>query len=148
MTVEAFLASLHLVAILTLVVFLSSEAALCRTEWMNAAVVRRLGKLDLIYGGAMLVLLLTGIARIVWGAKGLTWYVSQPLFHLKMLLFFVMILLSLRPTFAIRQWLKALNGGGTLPQPDAVRAVRKWIMVQAHLIPVIAVIAVYWSRGM
>ena len=148
MTLEAFLASLHLVAILTLVVFLSSEAALCRTEWMNAAVVRRLAKLDMIYGITALVLLLTGIARIVWGAKGLTWYVSQPLFHLKVLLFVVAAVISLRPTFTIRRWLKALNVAGTLPQPESVRFVRKWIMVQAHIIPVIAVIAVYWARGM
>ena len=148
MTLEAFLASLHIVAILTLVVFLSSEAALCRMEWMNAAVVRRLAKLDMIYGLAALVLLLTGIARIVWGAKGLTWYVSQPLFHLKMLLFVVVGVLSLRPTFTIRKWLKALNVAGTLPQPESVQFVRKWIMVQAHIIPLIAVIAVYWARGM
>lgn len=148
MTLEAFLASLHIVAILTLVVFLSSEAALCRSEWMNEAVVRRLAKLDMIYGITALVLLLTGVARIVWGAKGLTWYVSQPLFHLKMLLFFVTAILSLCPTFTIRKWLKALNVTGTLPQPESVRFVRKWIMVQAHIIPVIAVIAVYWARGM
>ncbi len=148
MTLEAFLASLHIVAILTLVVFLSSEAALCRSEWMNEAVVRRLARLDMIYGITALVLLLTGVARIVWGAKGLTWYVSQPLFHLKMLLFFVTAILSLRPTFTIRKWLKALNVTGTLPQPESVRFVRKWIMVQAHIIPVIAVIAVYWARGM
>lgn len=148
MTLEALLASLHLVAILTLVVFLSSEAALCRSEWMNAAVVRRLAKLDMIYGIAALVLLMTGIARIVWGAKGLTWYVSQPLFHLKMLLFFVMAILSLRPTFTIRRWLQTLNVAGTLPSPESVRRARRWIMVQAHLIPVIAVIAVYWARGM
>ena len=148
MTLEAFLASLHLVAILTLVVFLSSEAALCRTEWMNAAVVRRLAKLDMIYGITALALLLTGIARIVWGAKGLTWYVSQPLFHLKVLLFVVAAVISLRPTFTIRRWLKALNVAGTMPQPESVRFVRKWIMVQAHIIPVIAVIAVYWARGM
>ena len=75
MTLEAMLASLHIVAILTAVVFLSSEAALCRSEWMNAAVVRRLARLDMIYGLAALALLLTGIARIVWGAKGMTWYV-------------------------------------------------------------------------
>lgn len=148
MTLEAFLASLHIVAILTLVVFLSSEAALCRSEWMNEAVVRRLARLDLIYGISALALLLTGVARIVWGAKGVTWYVSQPLFHLKMLLFVVTAVLSLRPTFTIRQWLKALNGAGTLPQPESVRLVRKWLMVQAHIIPVIAVVAVYWSRGM
>ena len=148
MTWEAILASLHLVAILTAVVFLSSEAALCRAEWMNAAVVRRLARLDMIYGLAALALLLTGIARIVWGAKGMTWYVSQPLFHLKMLLFCVAAILSLRPTFTIRKWLKALDVAGTLPQPEAVRAVRTWIMVQAHIIPVIAVIAVFWARGM
>lgn len=148
MTLEAILASLHLLAILTLVVFLSSEAALCRSDWMNEAVVRRLARLDMIYGLAALVLLLTGIARIVWGAKGLTWYVSQPLFHLKMLLFFITAAMSLRPTFAIRKWLKTLNVAGTLPQPEAVRMVRRWTMVQAHIIPVIAVVAVFWARGM
>lgn len=148
MTLEAFLASFHLLAVLTLVVFLSSEAALCRIEWMNAAVVRRLAKLDVIYGCVALVLLLSGIARIVWGAKGLMWYVSQPLFHLKVLLFVVAAVLSLRPTFAIRSWVKTLNVAGTLPAEASVRWVRKWIMAQAHIIPVIAVIAVFWSRGM
>ena len=49
MTLEAVLASLHLVAILTLVVFMSSQAALCRIEWLNAAVVERLVRLDVIY---------------------------------------------------------------------------------------------------
>ena len=43
MSLEAGLAYAHLLAILSLVVFLSSEAALCRVEWMNEAVVRRLG---------------------------------------------------------------------------------------------------------
>lgn len=148
MTLEAILASLHIVAILTAVVFLSSEAALCRAEWMSEAVVRRLARLDMIYGLAALALLLSGIARIVWGAKGMTWYVSQPLFHLKMLLFFGAALLSLRPTFAIRRWLKTLAADGSLPAPEAVRAVRTWIMVQSHIIPVIAVVAVFWARGM
>lgn len=148
MTIEAFLASLHIVAILTLVVFLSSEAALCRSEWMNEAVVRRLARLDMIYGITALVLLLTGIARIVWGAKGLTWYVSQPLFHVKMTLFLITALISLRPTFTIRRWLKTLNATGALPAEAAIKSARQWIMVQAHIIPVIAVVAVYWARGM
>ena len=49
MTLEAMLASVHLVAILALVTFMSSQAALCRIEWMNAAVVERLVLLDAIY---------------------------------------------------------------------------------------------------
>ena len=147
MTLEAVLAAIHLVAILTLVVFLSSEAALCRPEWMNAAVVRRLSRLDLIYGIAAGVLLLSGVARVVWGAKGMGWYVSQPLFHLKVTLFVLAALMSIKPSIDFRRWLKNLNADGSLPPEDAVRRTRRWIMWQSHLIPVIAVIAVFWARG-
>ena len=94
MTIEAILASLHLLAILTFVVFLSSQAALCRSEWMSAAVVQRLARLDMIYGLAVVFLVLTGIARLVWGVKGMSWYVSQPLFHLKMTLFVLILLVG------------------------------------------------------
>ncbi|MEG2045752.1 MAG: DUF2214 family protein [Comamonas sp.] len=147
MTLEAVLAAIHIVAILTLVVFLSSEAALCRPEWMNAAVVRRLSRLDLIYGIAAGVLLLSGVARVVWGAKGMGWYVSQPLFHLKLTLFVLAALMSIKPSIDFRRWVKALNADGSLPPEDAVRRTRRWIMWQSHLIPVIAVIAVFWARG-
>ena len=57
MILESLLAYLHLVAIFTMVVFMASEAALCRTEWMSAAVVHRLVRLDLIYGIAALCVL-------------------------------------------------------------------------------------------
>ena len=148
MTLEAIFASLHMLAILTAVVFMSSQAALCRTEWMNAAVVRRLARLAVIYVGALLVLLLTGVVRLVWGIKGWDWYVSQPLFHWKMLLFVVMAALAVWPSIQLRKWHQALEATGALPAEDAVRAVRRWIMVQAHIMPVIAVIAVFWVRGM
>ena len=69
MTLEAVLASLHLLAILTLVVFLSSQAALCRIEWMNAAVVERLARLDLIYGMAAVAVLGSGLARVFWASR-------------------------------------------------------------------------------
>lgn len=148
MTLEAVLASVHLLAILTLVVFLSSQAALCRVEWMNAAVVQRLAKLDMIYGIAAVVLLLTGIARLVLGAKGMSGYVSSPLFHLKMTLFIVAVLLSLKPTFTFRRWKKALDATGQLPAAQEIQQTRKWVMWQSHLVPVIAVVAVFWARGM
>ncbi|QXZ09068.1 DUF2214 family protein [Comamonas sp. Y33R10-2] len=149
MTLEAVLASVHLLAILTLVVFLSSQAALCRVEWMNAAVVQRLAKLDMIYGiAAVVLLLLTGIARLVLGAKGMSGYVSSPLFHLKMTLFIVAVLLSLKPTFTFRRWKKALDATGQLPAAQEIQQTRKWVMWQSHLVPVIAVVAVFWARGM
>jgi putative membrane protein len=147
MTLEAVLAALHVVAILTLVVFLSSEAALCRVEWMNAAVVQRLVRLDLIYGITAVVLLATGVARLYWGTKGFSWYVSQPLFHIKMTLFVLMGLLSIKPTLTFRRWLRQLGATGALPAPDEVRSTRRWVMVQSHILPVVAVVAVFWARG-
>ena len=147
MTLDAFLAAIHLVALLTMVVFLSSEAALCRSEWMNAAVVQRLGRLDMIYGIAALAVLATGLARVFLGAKGASWYVSQPLFHLKMTLFVVAVLLSFKPTAVFRRWLRQLRDNGVLPAAAEVQSTRKWVMWQAHLIPVIAVVAVFFARG-
>ena len=76
---EPLLAYLHLLAILTMVVFMGSEAALCRAQWLNAAVVERLVLIDTIYGVSAVTVLLTGLARIVWGAKGSAWYGGNPL---------------------------------------------------------------------
>ena len=148
MTLEATLAALHILAILTLVVFLSSQAALCRSEWMNAAVVRRLARLDIIYLVAAALLLLTGLARLYWGTKGVSWYVSQPLFHVKMTLFVLVALISIKPSLAFRRWVRGLSQGQVLPDAQEVASTRRWIMLQAHLVPVIAVVAVFWARGM
>ena len=67
MTLEALLAYTHILAILAMVVFLASEAALCRVQWLNAAVVERLAKIDTVYGIAAVAVLPTGIARTWWG---------------------------------------------------------------------------------
>ena len=147
MTLEAVLAALHLVAILTFVVFLSSQAALCRTEWMNAAVVERLVRLDVIYGAAALVMIGSGLARLFWGIKGVSWYVSQPLFHIKITIVVVMAILSIWPSIMFRRWRRQLQATGALPDELEVKKVRRLVMIQSHVLPVVAVIAVFWARG-
>lgn len=147
MTLEALLAGLHILAILSLVVFLSSQAALCRTEWMNAAVVRRLSRLDVIYGMTAVAVLLTGLARTWWGMKGLGWYWGQPLLHVKFGLFVVIGLISIKPTLTYRRWVRALDGGAGLPSDAEVRATRRLVMIQAHLLMLIPIAAVMLARG-
>ena len=46
---EALLSYFHLASILAMVVFLTSEGALCRPEWFNEAVLKRLQRVDIIY---------------------------------------------------------------------------------------------------
>jgi len=147
MTLEAVLAALHLVAILTFVVFLSSQAALCRMEWMNAAVVERLARLDVIYSVAAVVMIASGLARLFWGIKGLSWYVSQPLFHIKITIVVVMAILSIWPSIMFRRWRGSLRATGALPDALEVKKVRRLVMIQSHVLPVVAVIAVFWARG-
>lgn len=147
MTLEAVLAYLHIAAILMVTVFLTSQAALLRTEWLNAAVVRRLARVDLVYGIAALLLLATGLARTWWGLKGAGWYWSQPLLHVKVTLFVVIGLMSIVPTLRYRRWVKALDAGQGLPAEADVRATRKLVMWEAHLLVLIPIFAVCLARG-
>lgn len=147
MLTESLLAYLHIAAILGLVVFLTSEAALCRPEWLNAAVVRRLARVDLIYGVAALAVLLSGLARTWWGMKGAGWYWHQPLLHAKLGLFVAMGLLSVKPTLTFRRWLRELDRSGALPPAEEVQATRRLVMISAHLMLLIPLAAVCLARG-
>lgn len=147
MTTEALLAYAHFLAILTMTVFLASEAALCRKEWLNAAVVERLARVDMVYGIAAIVVLATGFARTWWGMKGMGWYWSQPLLHAKVTLFVIIGLISIVPTVRFLRWRKALRATGTLPTEAEVRSTRRLVMIEAHLLVVIPLLAVFLARG-
>ena len=147
MTLEALLAYAHILAILTMVVFIASEAALCRPEWLNATVVERLVSVDRIYGIAASAVFLTGLARVFLGMKGASWYGGNWLLWVKLGLFAAIGLLSIRPTLRFIGWRKTLRASGALPSPDEVRQVRKWVMQQAHIIPLVPLAAVFLARG-
>ena len=147
MTQDAILQFLHLSAILALVVFISSEAALCRPEWMNATIVERLVKVDRIYGIAAGVVLATGLVRIYFGTKGAGWYWSNWLLHLKLTLFVLVGLISILPTMRFIRWRQALRADGSLRAAEDVRQARKLVMLQAHIIPVIPLAAAFLARG-
>jgi putative membrane protein len=147
MTQEALLAYAHILAFLTMVVFLTSEAALCRPEWMSAQIVNRLAVVDRIYGIAAMAVLATGLARIFLGAKGSGYYWGNWLLHVKFGLFVAAALVSIPPTIRFIRWQKALRASGALPSEDEVRRTRKLVMIQAHIIPFIPLAAVFLARG-
>lgn len=147
MILESLLQYAHILAILTLVVFLTSEAALCRPEWMRPEIVERLVKVDRIYGIAAAAVLATGLLRIYLGAKGADWYWGNWLLHAKLGMFVAAALLSIKPTLRFARWRKQLRANGTLPAEVEVRQVRKLVMVQAHIIPFIPLAAAFLARG-
>ncbi len=147
MTTEALLAYAHILAILTMVTFLASEAALCRKEWLNPAVVERLARVDMVYGMAAIAVLATGLARTWWGMKGAGWYWSQPLLHAKVTLFVIVGLISIVPTVRFLRWRKALRATGALPTDAEIRSTRRLVMIEAHLVALIPLLAVFLARG-
>ena len=144
---HALLQYVHITAILALVVFIASEAALCRSEWLNAAVVERLVVVDRLYGIAAGVVLATGLIRIYFDTKGASWYWGNWLLHLKLTLFVVVGLISIVPTIRFARWRKALRSDGTLPSAQAVKSARRLVMLQAHIIPAIPLAAAFLAQG-
>ena len=130
-----------------MVTFLASEAALCRSAWMNAQVVERLVRLDMIYAAAAVTVLATGIARTVWGVKGMGWYWTNPLLHLKLTLFVVIVLISIGPTLRFVRWRRQLRASGALPTEAEVRSTRKLVMIEAHLGALLPLAATFMARG-
>ena len=147
MILEALLSYAHILAILTAVVFITSETALCRSDWMNARVVERLVAVDRIYLVALALVLVTGLARIFWGMKGSAWYWSNGLLHLKLGLFLAVVLLAIKPAITYRRWRRQLGETGALPEAGQITKARRLVMIAAHLIAVIPLAAVFLARG-
>lgn len=143
---EAWLAFFHISAILGWIVFATSQAAICRGDWLNATVVQRLVRLDRILWIATAAVLLSGLARIFLGAKGTAFYAVNPLLYAKVLLFAVVMLLQISPSRHYRAWARRL-AHAALPSDAEVRAARRQVMIATHLVAVIPLPAVFLARG-
>ena len=147
MTLEAILAAAHLLAILTAVVFVTSETAICRTDWLNAKVVQRLVTVDRIYLIGLAAVLVTGLARVLLGVKGSAWYWSNWLLHLKLGVFVLVVLLAIGPARTYRRWLAELNANGALPPAAEINSTRRRAFLSAHLIALVPIAAAFLARG-
>ena len=92
---------------------------------------------------AAAVMLLSGIALLLWPAQTPEFYLRNPVFYIKLALFSAMILVAITPARLIVQWhRRAAQGEG----PDAAEIVFVWRYFAAEavlflLIPLAAVIS-------
>ena len=147
MILESWLAFFHISAILAWIVFATSQAALCRSDWMNAATLQRLGRMDRILWVATAAVLLSGLARIFWGVKGADWYAGNWLLYSKLVLFALVASLQVGPSRHYRSWIAHVREYRELPDADEVRAARRKVMIATHLMALIPLPAVFLARG-
>ena len=130
MWLDALLAYLHYISIFTLIVFLTAESVVLRPD-MTPEIRKRLGRYDAVYGVAAVAVVVTGVLRVIYGAKGYAFYVHNPIFHIKIGLFILVVLMSIVPTINILRWKKQ---GKTLPDfvptPSEIAKTRRWVMVE------------------
>ncbi|WLH03251.1 DUF2214 family protein [Pseudomonas beijingensis] len=102
---------------------------------------------DNLWGLSALVLLVTGGMRAFGGSeKGTDYYLHQPLFHLKMTLLLLILLLEIVPMIALIKWRMALGKGAAIDPSKAGRLARI-SHIEALLLILMVVAATGMARG-
>ncbi|HEX4781287.1 MAG TPA: DUF2214 family protein [Usitatibacter sp.] len=148
MALDAALAYLHFSAIFVLFGYLIAEAILLRGT-LTPEMVRRLGRIDIIYFGAAMAVLATGFLRLVFGAKGADYYLSWWPIYAKIGTFLVIAIVSVVPTLAYIRWRRMLDRDAAWQVPaDEQKKMRRLVMVELHLAALIPAFAVVMARGL
>lgn len=102
---------------------------------------------DNIWGVSALILLVTGVMRAFGGyEKGTDYYLHQPLFHLKMTLFVLILLIELAPMITLIKWRIAKTRGAAL-DTGRCKLFARISHVEALLLILMVIAATGMARG-
>jgi putative membrane protein len=132
------MAFLHHVAAFALVAAIAVEFVLLKGE-LTLWSARRLQVTDMVLGIAAGVLLVVGLARVVWFEKGAAYYFANHAFLTKLTLFIVVGLLSIVPTLEFLAWRKAVQGG-QVPVVAAAKLKRVRMIVHIELAAIVGIV--------
>lgn len=140
------LAALHLLALgLGLGAVWGRAGALRGT--LDKAGLQRVFSADAWWGIAAALWLSTGLARLFMGAeKATSYYMTNPMFHAKMGLFLVILLLEIWPLMVLIRWRRQVARGGAVDTAPASRLATV-STVEAALVVVIVFVAAAMARG-
>ena len=144
MDIDLILASSHHLVVFLLVAIFAAEFALLRPGLAGNRI-GQLARIDAAYGGVAMLVIVVGVLRVIFGASGWEYYVSNYAFWAKMAAFLAMGLLTVPPTLAIRRWLKA--GQDYVVPAEEISANRRFIYLQTGVLVLIPIFAAAMARG-
>lgn len=144
---DAAFSYLHFVFVLILAGALVAEAFILRLP-VDGRVARLLLRIDLFYGISSVGVILAGLARVFWGAKGAEFYGAQPFFWAKMAVFAIIGVISALPTRTFMRWTKQAGQDASFSVPEAdVKRVRRLVMIELHLLALVPLFAALMARA-
>ena len=142
-----FLAAIHLLAFALGFWAVLTRGAALRTLAAGAGDIRRVLLADNFWGTSALILLVTGAMRAFGGyEKGTDYYLHQPLFHLKMTLFVLILLIELAPMITLIKW-RIASARGTAIDRGRAKLYARFSHVEALLLVLMVVAATGMARG-
>jgi putative membrane protein len=110
---------------------------------LDHTTLKRVARLDLIYGIAAGLIVLVGFGRAIFAAKGWGYYSHNGFFWAKIAAFALIGILSVKPTLAFMRWKKS----DALPDAAAVRSVRRTLHAELTLFVLLPIFAAAMARG-
>lgn len=142
MELEIFIRYIHFLCIIAIAGVITAEHLLLQPQ-MNRGEIKRLAKIDLIYGISAIIMVAAGLAMWFWVGKPAEFYSENWIFHLKVGLAIVLGLISLPPTLF---FIKHSKG-----EPEEMVNIPKhlimWIRMELLLLVIIPLLAVMMARG-
>jgi putative membrane protein len=144
------LAALHLIALgLGLGAVLARGTAL--KESPSNAALRRAFRSDTTWGIAALLWIVTGVWRLLSGIeKPTAYYLTNPMFHAKLGLFLLILLLEAWPMFTLMRWRRTFSAGESaerLMTRGSGRKIATISHIEALLVVLMVFVAVAMARG-
>lgn len=145
---QVFLPYLHFIGIMVIMGALISEHLMLKPGILKQQI-KSLAGVDLIYWLAIILVLASGLLRwLVFDPKGVDFYSKNPLFHIKLTVFFIMVILSVFPTIKLRRWNKQARQGNHLDISDKnIKKQLMFIRIELLLLAIIPLLAVMVALG-
>lgn len=143
MWIYSIVTYLHFISIFILFSALVFEFSILQQK-MAIGNIKKLKIADLFFGVFAGLTIITGLLRMFYFGKGTEYYVSNPIFILKISLFIIIGLLSIYPTI---QFLKLGKNQAPIEEIKQIKIISFLIRLELVLLLVIPFLAVLMAKG-